>query len=88
VVSRTNGPIGEFRPEVVHHLLKGNGPSLSAAKAALNSFDVVFMQYEHGIYGGPAGSEVLDLLPALDVPTVVTLHAVLRNPSPRQRQWA
>jgi glycosyltransferase involved in cell wall biosynthesis len=51
----------------------------------LNSFDVVIVQHEYGIYGGPDGQEILSLLDALSVPTIVVLHTVLAHPSPRQR---
>ncbi|MCP4227700.1 MAG: glycosyltransferase, partial [Actinomycetia bacterium] len=44
-----------------------------------------FVQHEYGIFGGPDGSEVLDLLAGLEIPAVVTLHTVLGQPSRSQR---
>ena len=46
--------------------------------------DVVSLQHEFGIYGGPAGSHLLALLRELKVPVVTTLHTVLRKPNADQ----
>jgi glycosyltransferase involved in cell wall biosynthesis len=46
---------------------------------------VLSVQHEYGIFGGPAGAYVLDLLRAVDVPVVTTLHTVLAAPSDAQR---
>jgi glycosyltransferase involved in cell wall biosynthesis len=71
--------------EVVHDLVAGSVASASAAAAVLNSFDVVIVQHEYGIYGGPDGQDVVSLLDALYVPSIVVLHTVLARPTPRQR---
>jgi polysaccharide biosynthesis protein PslF len=71
--------------EVVHDLLAGSIASATAAVEVLNSSDVVIVQHEYGIYGGPDGQDVVSLLEALCVPTIVVLHTVLAHPSPRQR---
>ena len=47
---------------------------------------VLSLQHEYGIYGGPAGSWLLDLLRQLHVPVVTTCHTVLRDPSPEQHR--
>jgi glycosyltransferase involved in cell wall biosynthesis len=47
--------------------------------------DVVCLQHEYGIFGGPAGSFVLALLRDLRIPVVTTLHTVLQNPNSDQR---
>jgi len=49
-------------------------------------YDVVSLQHEFGIYGGPDGERVLDLIDELEVPVVATLHTVLRHPSDHQRR--
>ncbi|HEU5003891.1 MAG TPA: glycosyltransferase [Actinomycetota bacterium] len=77
---------GPSRPEVVQDLVKGSSSSRRAAAAALNGFDVAIVQHEYGIFGGPDGAEVLELLDKVTVPTIVVLHTVLVNPSPHQRQ--
>jgi glycosyltransferase involved in cell wall biosynthesis len=43
------------------------------------------LQHEYGIYGGKAGSYVLELLKHLRMPVVTTLHTVLREPDADQR---
>ena len=48
--------------------------------------DVVCVQHEFGIYGGPSGSHVLGLLRDLRMPVVTTLHTVLRDPNSEQRR--
>ena len=77
----------EPRPasEVVHDLVAGSAASAAATADVLNSFDVVIVQHEYGIYGGPDGQDVVSLFEALYVPIIVVLHTVLAHPSPRQR---
>ena len=48
-------------------------------------FDVVSLQHEYGIFGGKAGNDIVDLLKRLDMPVVTTLHTVLAEPTPAQR---
>ncbi|MGC2618767.1 MAG: glycosyltransferase family 4 protein [Acidobacteriaceae bacterium] len=50
-----------------------------------NQNDLVCLQHEYGIFGGPAGSHILSLLRRLKMPLVTTLHTVLRNPDLQQR---
>jgi len=49
-----------------------------------NNIDMVCLQHEYGIFGGPAGSHILHLLRGLKMPVVTTLHTVLRAPDPNQ----
>src|SRR5579863_6505662 len=49
-----------------------------------NNIDMVCLQHEYGIFGGPAGSHVWQLLRSLKMPLVTTLHTVLREPNPDQ----
>jgi glycosyltransferase involved in cell wall biosynthesis len=51
----------------------------------ISNVDVVCLQHEFGIFGGPAGSHILALLRELRMPIVVTLHTVLREPRTDQR---
>jgi glycosyltransferase involved in cell wall biosynthesis len=50
-----------------------------------SNIDLVCLQHEYGIFGGPAGCHVLELLRHLQMPVVTTLHTVLREPDPDQR---
>jgi len=48
--------------------------------------DVVCLQHEYGIYGGPGGSHILGLLRDLRMPIVTTFHTVLKEPDADQRR--
>jgi glycosyltransferase involved in cell wall biosynthesis len=52
----------------------------------ISNVDVVCVQHEFGIFGGPAGSHLLALLRELRMPVVTTLHTLLREPNPEQRR--
>ena len=52
----------------------------------VNDVDVLSVQHEYGIFGGKAGGHLLALLRELRMPIVTTLHTVLREPNPHQRQ--
>ncbi len=47
----------------------------------LTRFDVLCVQHEFGIFGGPAGSHLIALLRRAQVPTVTTLHTILAEPT-------
>src|ERR1700682_1479651 len=49
-----------------------------------NNIDMLCLQHEYGIFGGPAGSHILRLLRGLKMPLGTTLHTVLREPDPNQ----
>jgi polysaccharide biosynthesis protein PslF len=85
VVRVLDEPAPRPASEVVHDLVAGSVASAAAAADVLNSFDVVIVQHEYGIYGGADGQDVVSLLEALYVPTIVVLHTVLAKPTPRQR---
>jgi glycosyltransferase involved in cell wall biosynthesis len=46
--------------------------------------EAVWLQHEYGIFGGQAGSDILELISHIDLPLVVTLHTVLEEPSEAQ----
>jgi polysaccharide biosynthesis protein PslF len=60
--------------------------ALRASAEALNRYDVVILQHEYGIYGGPDGERVLSLLEQVKAPVVTVLHTVLSRPTPRQHR--
>jgi glycosyltransferase involved in cell wall biosynthesis len=75
-------------PERVRfELSEGSLASYRQAADFLNfsNIDLVCVQHEYGIFGGPAGAHVLELLRNLQMPFVTTLHTVLREPNPDQR---
>ena len=52
----------------------------------INNVEVLCVQHEFGIFGGPAGSHLLALLGEVQMPVVTTLHTILREPSTKQRR--
>lgn len=87
VVRVLDGPAeGPQGPEVVAQLVNGSRASAAAAVTTMNDYDAVIVQHEYGIYGGPDGADVLEIVEALSVPTIVVLHTVLLDPTPRQRR--
>ena len=52
----------------------------------ISNVDIVCLQHEFGIFGGPAGSHLLALLRELKMPVVTTHHTVLREPNSDQRR--
>ena len=43
--------------------------------------DICILEHEYGIYGGESGVYILPLLHRLEIPLMVTLHTVMKNPS-------
>ncbi len=76
-------------PEVVRFEIEEQDlPSYLRAADFLNisNVDIVCLQHEFGIFGGPAGGHILALLRELRMPIVTTLHTVLREPKIEQRR--
>src|SRR5687768_17825805 len=73
----------EYPPEVRFEIEEQDLPSYLRAADFLNisDVDVVCLEHEFGIFGGPAGSHVLALLRELRMPIVTTLHTILREPN-------
>ncbi len=47
----------------------------------LSGADICILEHEFGIFGGQNGVYILPLLHRLEVPLIVTLHTILKNPS-------
>ena len=72
-------------PNVVGELVNGSASSVQATSELLNQSDVAIIQHEYGIYGGPDGDEVVQIMAGLRVPSIVVVHTVLKHPTPHQR---
>jgi glycosyltransferase involved in cell wall biosynthesis len=76
-------------PEVVRFEIEEQDLS-SYLRAAdflnISNVDMVCLQHEFGIFGGPAGGHILAFLRELRMPVVTTLHTVLREPRADQRR--
>jgi glycosyltransferase involved in cell wall biosynthesis len=77
----------DYPARVRFELCEDNLASYRQAADFLNfsNVDLVCLQHEYGIFGGRAGSHILELLRHLQMPFVTTLHTVLREPSADQR---
>src|SRR5664279_3259998 len=88
-VSVNDIPGGYEYPEVVRFEIEEQDLS-SYLRAAdflnISNVDMVCLQHEFGIYGGPAGGHVLAFLRELRMPVVTTLHTVLKQPRADQRR--
>ncbi|HZU20839.1 MAG TPA: glycosyltransferase [Gaiellaceae bacterium] len=76
--SRSRDVVAELQPE--------SPASRGAAAATLDTFDVVVLQHEFGIYGREDGSAAVDLVRDVRVPVAAVFHTVLRRPTPRQQE--
>jgi glycosyltransferase involved in cell wall biosynthesis len=78
----------DYPAEVRFEIAEQDLPSYLRAADFLNitDVDVVCVEHEFGIFGGPAGSHVLALLRELRMPIVTTLHTILREPNDEQRR--
>ena len=89
VVSVTDKPgHHDFGSEVVFEMEEQVRRTYRSAADYLNNkgTDVVCLQHEFGVYGGPAGSHILAFLDALEAPVVTTLHTLLEDPNPTQKR--
>lgn len=90
-VVAVNDPLPEgesynYPPEVRFEIEEQDQDSYHRAADFINfgNTDVVYIQHEFGIYGGPAGSHLLTLLRHVKAPVVVHLHTVLEKPNADQ----
>ena len=77
----------DYGDEVITTINHDRIEDYSAAARALHEagVQIVLIQHEYGIFGGPDGSHLLELTRALhrwSIPYVITLHTVLSRPSP------
>ena len=88
-VSVNDIPGGYEYPEVVRFEIEEQDLS-SYLRAAdflnISNVDIVCLQHEFGIFGGPVGGHILAFLRELRMPVVTTLHTVLREPRADQRR--
>jgi len=73
-------------PPVVHEWVTHRREGGADAAATLNRYDVAVVQHEYGIFGGPDGVDVLQVVARLHVPVMTILHTVLVDPTPGQHR--
>jgi glycosyltransferase involved in cell wall biosynthesis len=77
---------GSPDPRVLAELDNGSPASVAEAAAELSNCDVAMVQHDYGLYGGPDGDEVLEIMRRLTVPSIVVAHTVLVEPTIHQKQ--
>jgi len=92
VVAMTDEGDGHAYGEDVMVQVRQNRPAdyLEAARR-INAAgpDVVCVQHEFGLFGGPAGETLMLMLDAVRAPVVTTLHTIIRSRTPTSAaSWA
>ena len=88
---RGRGPAHRRRAAWARHRTSSPTSTRPAGRArwppsrSLRDADVVILQHEYGLYDGPDGDTVIELLEDLDRPCIVVAHTVLREPTAHQR---
>lgn len=75
-----------FDPSVSATITEGDLQSYIDAADAIDrsGSKLVWLQHEFGLFAGPAGDMVLELIDRIHVPLIVTLHTVLADPDADQ----
>ncbi len=87
-IAMNDKPEGYPYPDTVRFEINQNNltdDSVASQFLNINQTDIVCLQHEYGLFGGPAGSHLLKLLGDLRMPVVTTLHTVLKDPTPEYR---
>ena len=75
-----------FPLEVHHRIRRDERADYAATGRALGAcVETVSIQFDYDTWGGDDGEYVFDLVQALGIPAVATLHTILRTPTLRQR---
>ncbi|MDA1061344.1 MAG: glycosyltransferase family 4 protein [Chloroflexi bacterium] len=87
VAAMEDDPGARSYPPEVRLVIDQHDPQAyaEAAEQLSREADIVCLQHEFGIFGGPSGADILTLTEGLRIPLVTTLHTVTSNPSEEQR---
>ena len=88
IIAMTDNAEGyDYPPEVRFEIPEQDISAYRRAADFLNltNMDVLCLQHEFGIFGGPSGRHVLTLLRNLRMPVVTTLHTILSDPTDEQK---
>lgn len=75
-----------FGDKVVGTIVDNSPTSFASTAEKINrsGADIVWLQHEFGLFGGPAGDMVLELVDRVAAPLIVTMHTVLPDPDTDQ----
>jgi glycosyltransferase involved in cell wall biosynthesis len=85
-LDRSNGADPDRYPGEVVFRVRPPGIAAPDLRAVVDRHEVgaLLVQHEFGIFGGPAGRDVIDLIVAAGVPVITTLHTLPPDPTPEQ----
>jgi glycosyltransferase involved in cell wall biosynthesis len=89
VYAMTDAPNRYAYPDEVQFEIRQQTPAdylAGASRLSETQPDVICVEHEFGIFGGPAGEHLMLMLDAVDRPVVSTLHTVLERPDEDQRR--
>lgn len=84
VVRVADGSVSESS-RVVGELVKGSAPSRTACADLLNDNDIAVIQHSDAIDGGVDADDIMEIIGALRVPSIVIVHSVPKRPTHQQR---
>ena len=86
-IDEPGGETRTYSPRVVARLLQDDRASYKRTAHAIDAHpsDVLDVQHEYGLFGGPDGAWFIDLIEEVRKPVVVSLHTVLPMPSDEHR---
>ena len=86
-IDEPGGQARVYPPNVVGRLDHSDPASYRAIVALVNAHpaEILNVQHEYGLFGGPGGVWFADLVEAIRKTVVVSLHTVLPDPSPEHR---
>ena len=78
----------EYPEQVSYEIYENQVEGYSDVANAINrlGYDLLSVQHEYGIFGGTSGSHLMHLVREVSMPIVTTLHTVLSDPSPSQKE--
>lgn len=87
-VAVNNNGSYDYPPGVIFEIERDRLEDYFLAASTVNSSetDVVSLQHEFGLFGGPDGSFLTVFLKHLQKPVVTTLHTILKNPTSSQKE--
>lgn len=89
VYAMTDGDNAYTYPEEVRLDIRQDRPEdylRAAAALSASRPDMICVEHEFGIFGGPAGEHLMLILDTVDCPVISTLHTVLEEPNDDQRR--
>ncbi|MBS3948453.1 MAG: glycosyltransferase [Dethiobacter sp.] len=87
-VALNNNEHYDYPSKVIYQIEQDRLENYQTAAELINSseIDIVSLQHEFGLFGGPDGIHIVEFLNHLQKPVVTTFHTVLEKPSSSQKK--